>query len=73
MVHKSTFQYLKPTDRQMATMVQVRDLFAGFAQNLDALIPDGPDKTYLMRMLREVGMWSNIAITRLPDGTPRED
>jgi hypothetical protein len=38
---------------------------------LDAFVPEGPDKTYLMRKLREVAMWANVAVTRQPDGTPR--
>ena len=37
----------------------------------EALIPDGPDKTYMLRKFREVAMWANIAITRNPDGSPR--
>lgn len=38
---------------------------------VDALLPDGPDKTYALRKHREVAMWTNIAITRQPDGSPR--
>jgi hypothetical protein len=68
---KSTFEYLKPTDDQMTTMGQARELFSELAKDLDLIIPEGPDKTYLMRKLREVAMWANIAITRHPDGTPR--
>lgn len=70
-LHPSTFNYLKPTDAQMATMADVRRAFAMFAGTLEAALPEGPDKTYLMRRLREVGMWANIAITRQADGSPR--
>lgn len=70
-LHSSAFEYLKPTDVQMNTMAAVREEFAEFAGKLDLALPDGPDKTYLLRQLRDVAMWANIAITRNPDGSPR--
>ena len=60
-LNASTFEYLKPTDKQMATMADVRRAFAMLAGTVEAAIPEGPDKTYLMRKLREVAMWANIA------------
>jgi hypothetical protein len=39
---------------------------------LDAELPDGPDKTFVVRNHRSNAMWANVSITRLPDGTPRE-
>jgi hypothetical protein len=72
MLDKSTFQYLKPTDAQIAAMAVARDGGEAYARILEQNVPDGPDKTYLLRKLREVGMWANVAITRLPDGTPRQ-
>ena len=70
-MHSSTFEYLKPTDDQFAQMAVVREAAKTYADALVANVPDGPDKTYLLRKLREVGMWANIAITRQPDGAPR--
>ncbi len=70
-MHDSTFEYLKPTAGQIETMAKVRGDAATFARALDALLPDGPDKTYAIRKFREVAMWANIAITRQPDGAPR--
>ena len=72
-MHPSTFFYLKPTDEQAERMGDVREAFAEFAAKLDTLIPEGADKTYLLRKLREVATWANIAITREADGTPREE
>ena len=72
-LHKSAFEYLKPTDKQMARMAIIRTQVAILAGEMGASIPDGPDKTYLLRKLREVAMWANVAITRHPDGTPRTD
>lgn len=70
-MHNSTFEYLKPTPDQTETMAKFRGDAASFAKTIEALIPDGPDKTYMLRKFREVAMWGNIAITRQPDGSPR--
>jgi hypothetical protein len=70
-MHPSTFEYLKPTDEQIVSMAYVRALFRDFVSHIDVHIPEGPDKTYLMRQLRDCAMWANIAITRQPDGSPR--
>lgn len=72
-MHNSTFEYLKPTNMQLNQMTVVRTAFKDLEANLNDNIPEGPDKTYLLRKLREVAMWANVAITRLPDGTPRKD
>lgn len=70
-MHPSTFEYLKPTDEQMEAMGKARFAAASYAHDLDILVPRGPDKDYIMRKLREVAMWVNLAITRQPDGAPR--
>ena len=71
-LHESTFQYLKPTDDQLFKMEQARQAAADYAYRLQIVVPDGPDKTYLLRKLREVSMWTMVAITREADGSPRE-
>lgn len=70
-MHPTTFEYLKPTDEQIEAMSIVRAAAAEFADVVQRNVPEGPDKTYLMRKLREVAMWANIAITRYPEGGPR--
>ena len=70
-LHPSTFEYLKPTDAQIDAMAQVRAAAKVYADTLDALLPEGPDKTFILRAHRSNAMWANVAITRLPDGTPR--
>ena len=70
-MHSTTFEYLKPTDEQIESMAIVREAFAALSEKVLVTVPDGPDRTYLMRKLRECGMWANVAITRLPDGSPR--
>jgi hypothetical protein len=71
-MHPSTFEYLSPTDEQAAKMISARHAAIDYARAMEQLIPDGPDKTYLLRKFREVAMWANIAITRQPDGAPRQ-
>jgi hypothetical protein len=71
-LHESTFVYLQPTDAQIDAMNVVREGFAQFAEFLDAQLSDGPDKTYVIRKLRDCAMWSNVCLTREPDGTPRD-
>jgi hypothetical protein len=70
-MHISTFEYLKPTDEQIKQMEEARQRAFVYANAMNALLPDGPDKTYIMRKFREVAMWANVAISRLPDGSPR--
>jgi len=70
-VHPSTFEYLKPTDEQIASMGRVREAAKAFADVLQAELPDGADKTYALRNHRTTAMWANIAITRDADGSPR--
>lgn len=70
-LHSSTFEYLKPTELQLEMMAKSRQAFAEFAATIDGFLPDGPDKTYIMRELRSAAMWATIAITRQPDGSPK--
>lgn len=39
---------------------------------LEAELPDGPDKTFIIRQHRQTAMWANVSITRQADGAPRE-
>lgn len=65
------FDYLKPSDSQVDSMQACREAAAEYLKVLEENVPGGPDKTYLIRKLREVAMWANVAITRQPDGSPR--
>jgi len=70
-MHSSTYEYLKPTDAQIETMAKVRSAAKAYGDALEALLPDGPDKTFVIRAHRSNAMWANVAITRQADGTPR--
>lgn len=71
MLHPSTFDYLSPSDEQKATMEKAREAAKVYADALEALLPDGPDKTFVLRAHRANAMWANVAITREADGSPR--
>jgi hypothetical protein len=71
MLHYSTFEYLMPTDDQKEAMQRCRTAFGLFVGVIEQEMPDGPDKTYVMRKLREAAMWVNVGITRNSDGSPR--
>jgi hypothetical protein len=71
-LHPSTFDYLQPTLEQVADMQSAREAGRDYANAINMVVPDGPDKTYILRKLREVAMWVNVAITRNPDGSPRQ-
>jgi hypothetical protein len=72
-MHSSTYDYLKPTDFQLAKMARVRAAAKVYGDVLEAELPEGPDKTFTIRGHRSNAMWANIAITRHPDGAPREE
>jgi hypothetical protein len=67
----STYEYLKPTDDQLAKMTRVREAAKAYSDILDTELPDGPDKTFVLRAHRSNAMWANVAITRNADGSPR--
>ena len=71
-LHHTTFEYLRPTDAQIKDMALLRQASAQYAKAVDAMLPDGADKTYILRRIRETAMWINVAVTREADGTPRE-
>lgn len=70
-LHESTFEYYKPTVKQALDMGEARAAAAKYAEVIDTLVPLGPDKTFILRELRGLAMWVNVAITRHADGTPR--
>jgi len=70
-MHSSTFEYLKPTDDQIEKMNRIRLAAKAYSEVLEKELPEGPDKTFVIRNHRSNAMWANVAIIRLPDGTPR--
>ena len=70
-LHPTAFEYVNPSDDQLNDMRDARDAVRMYANALERLVPDGPDKTYIMRKLREVAIWVNVSLTRQPDGAPR--
>jgi hypothetical protein len=70
-LHPSTYEYLRPSEEQLELMSRLRQAARTFSEVLENLLPDGPDKTFVLRAHRANAMWANVAITRLADGTPR--
>ena len=70
-LHPTTFEYLKPTDGQIDVMNALRQITAEYAAKIDQALDDGPDKTYILRRIRETAMWINVCLTRNADGSPR--
>lgn len=71
-MHESTFSYLSPTPEQVETMNLLRAAALKYAAVLVEHLPEGPDKTYILRKHREVAMWANVCVTRHADGSPRD-
>jgi len=55
----------------MVKMTDMRNAAANYAAELEHGLPDGPDKTYILRKVREIAMWANVCVTREADGSPR--
>lgn len=70
-MHPLTYEHLQPTTEQLAQMAHVRAAAKAFSDVLDHILPEGPDKTFIIRAHRANVMWANVSITRHPDGTPR--
>lgn len=70
-MHRSTYDYLKPTDEQLQLMEKLREAARTYGNTLDCLLPEGPDKEFIIRSHRATAMWANVAITRESDGSPR--
>lgn len=69
-LHPSAFDYIQPTLEQVANINMMRVAAADYARAIETRVPEGPDKTFILRQLREVAMWVNVAITRNSDGSP---
>lgn len=69
-LHDSTFGFLSPTEEQKAQMGKLREAAKVYADAVAQHCPEGPDKTYVLRKVRECAMWTNVACTRAADGTP---
>lgn len=70
-LHANTFSYLMPTKDQQELMSAIRHHSHAYADAIERLVPEGADRTYALRKVREVAMWLNVAITRNADGSQR--
>jgi hypothetical protein len=63
-MHPSTYEYVKPSDEQKAQMAEVRLAAKVFSEVLERVLPEGPDKTFVIRAHRSNAMWANVATPR---------
>lgn len=70
-LHPETFENLHPSDTQMLAMEQLRQAAKVYAGQLEKALPEGADKTYVLRKFRETMMWANVCLMRQADGSPR--
>ena len=54
-------------------MTRLRQAAVVYGMALVELLPDGPDKTWVIRNHRTTAMWANVAVSRNGEGTPRRD
>lgn len=70
-MHETTYEYLQPSAAQVDQMSRVRAAAKIYSEVLEAELPDGDDKAFIIRAHRSNAMWANVAITRYTDGSPR--
>jgi hypothetical protein len=72
-LHPTTFGFLKPNQAGIDKMAEARAATTEYAKRIEEILTDGPDKTYILRKVREIGMWALVSVTREADGTPRPE
>jgi len=65
-VHSSTYDYLKPTDEQLERMNRLREAAKMYGIALEDLLPEGPDKTFIIRSHRTTAMCARRLRARRP-------
>ena len=66
------FESVIPTGDQVEKMEAMRAASAEYAAAILTHVPGGADQTYIIRKLREISMWANVAILREADGSARQ-
>lgn len=61
---KRRFNAHPVTDHQSGSMLIIRKVAAGFAQEIDDLVADGREKSLAITHLEEVVFWANAGIAR---------
>lgn len=56
------FAYHPATEDTAPRHSRIRDAFSEFVEEVWGLVPDGPEKTLVLRKLQEAQMFANLAI-----------
>ena len=67
------FKQVKPTYGQDEAIDLLYRATSDYAGLINSLIDDGPDKTYIVRRIRETMMWIETAIVRNADGRMHDE
>lgn len=59
-----SYQYIKPSDKQVATMQNFRDKFEVLHKEIEVLIPHSRGRSSCFTKLEEASFWLNKAITQ---------
>lgn len=62
---ESRFGYHRPTPENASMHIDLRLRFRRFAEDLDAMVPQGRAKALALTKLQEASMWSHFAIAEL--------
>ena len=60
----ATFQYVKPTDKQLVTMQKFRDKYAALAKELEEEVEFSRGLSLALTKLEESAFWLNKGITQ---------
>ena len=63
MPENTTFQYVKPTDEQVATMQEYRNMFEALAYEMRTKLPASRGLSLALTKLEESAFWLNKSIT----------
>jgi hypothetical protein len=60
------------SDDRQATLQALQEAAHEYVSHIIELVPEGADKTYLMRKFHEVTMWVQVAVSREVHAEKRE-
>jgi hypothetical protein len=71
-MNPQTYETVPIRDHEaLARMQRLRAAAKAYADVLEAVLPEGADKDFVIRLHRTTAMWSVVCTTRMPDGSPR--
>jgi hypothetical protein len=72
-MHAETFNPVTVTPAQAEKHKRLSAAAWAYLDAIEADVPEGPDRTFILRNHRTTALWAAEAVMKLPDGTPRTD